>query len=311
MAETALDLLLALSLVGLGASVVFTERAVRASVLFTISGLVTAVAWVRLGAPDIALAEVAVGAGVTGALLLDTAILLVGPADVRVGRRRGGAADPARRVAAFLGAIAVVGGLVWAMWSLRSRLDGLGGSVDAVLEDTGVDQRVTAVLLSLRTFDTWLEMGVLLAAALGMVVAAGLARLADERSGVDAGVVEERFVRLLTPLLVLVGVYVLSRGTVAAGGAFQGGAVIGAAAILLWVTGHRVVGRAAHLPTALLSGGFGAFIAVAVATMAVSTTLAVRGTPATVVIVALEVAIGFAVAYTMLHLFVAGRASDH
>jgi len=44
----------------------------RAVVLFIAFGLLLAVAWVRLQAPDIALAEAAIGAGVTGALLLVT-----------------------------------------------------------------------------------------------------------------------------------------------------------------------------------------------------------------------------------------------
>lgn len=44
----------------------------RAVVLFIVFGLLMSLAWARLGAPDIALAEAAVGAGLTGALLLDT-----------------------------------------------------------------------------------------------------------------------------------------------------------------------------------------------------------------------------------------------
>jgi energy-converting hydrogenase B subunit D len=44
----------------------------RAVVLFIAFGLLLAVAWVRLRAPDVALAEAAIGAGVTGALLLVT-----------------------------------------------------------------------------------------------------------------------------------------------------------------------------------------------------------------------------------------------
>jgi uncharacterized MnhB-related membrane protein len=44
----------------------------RSVVLFIAFGLLLAVAWVRLKAPDIALAEAAIGAGVTGALLLVT-----------------------------------------------------------------------------------------------------------------------------------------------------------------------------------------------------------------------------------------------
>jgi uncharacterized MnhB-related membrane protein len=43
----------------------------RAVVMFMAFGLLMAVAWVRLQAPDIALAEVAIGAGLTGVLLLD------------------------------------------------------------------------------------------------------------------------------------------------------------------------------------------------------------------------------------------------
>lgn len=39
-------------------------------VAFIAFGLLMALAWVRLGAPDIALAEAAVGSGITGALLL-------------------------------------------------------------------------------------------------------------------------------------------------------------------------------------------------------------------------------------------------
>ena len=44
----------------------------RAVVLFIAFGLLLALAWVRLNAPDVALAEAAIGAGITGALLLVT-----------------------------------------------------------------------------------------------------------------------------------------------------------------------------------------------------------------------------------------------
>jgi energy-converting hydrogenase B subunit D len=43
----------------------------KAVVLFIAFGLLMALAWVRLEAPDVALAEAAIGAGFTGALLLD------------------------------------------------------------------------------------------------------------------------------------------------------------------------------------------------------------------------------------------------
>jgi uncharacterized MnhB-related membrane protein len=44
--------------------------AFRAAVNFIALGLVLAITWFRLSAPDLALAEAAVGSGLTGALLL-------------------------------------------------------------------------------------------------------------------------------------------------------------------------------------------------------------------------------------------------
>jgi uncharacterized MnhB-related membrane protein len=52
----------------------------RAIVLFVAFGLLMALVWTRLDAPDIALAEAAIGAGLTGALLL-TALARLDAAD--------------------------------------------------------------------------------------------------------------------------------------------------------------------------------------------------------------------------------------
>lgn len=53
----------------------------KAIVLFIAFGLLMAIAWVRLAAPDVALAEAAIGAGLTGALLLAALARLGTPAD--------------------------------------------------------------------------------------------------------------------------------------------------------------------------------------------------------------------------------------
>jgi energy-converting hydrogenase B subunit D len=66
-----LDLVLAVALVWLAWRVLTTAEAFTAVVLFIAFGLLMALTWVRLDAPDIALAEAAIGAGLTGALLLD------------------------------------------------------------------------------------------------------------------------------------------------------------------------------------------------------------------------------------------------
>ena len=55
----------------------------KAIVLFIAFGLLMALAWARLRAPDIALAEAAIGAGLTGALLLSTLARVSSPAKTK------------------------------------------------------------------------------------------------------------------------------------------------------------------------------------------------------------------------------------
>jgi energy-converting hydrogenase B subunit D len=71
MTEHLFDILLAVALVWLAWRVLATARLFKSVVLFIAFGLLMALAWARLAAPDIALAEAAIGAGLTGALLLD------------------------------------------------------------------------------------------------------------------------------------------------------------------------------------------------------------------------------------------------
>lgn len=65
-----LDGLLALSVLGSASLALMARRAFAAVIAFLLFGLITALIWARLNAPDVALAEAAIGAGVTGALFL-------------------------------------------------------------------------------------------------------------------------------------------------------------------------------------------------------------------------------------------------
>ena len=70
MIELALDLSLAVMLVLMAVWLLTTNDHFKAVVLFILFGLLMALCWVRLQAPDIALAEAGIGAGLTGALFL-------------------------------------------------------------------------------------------------------------------------------------------------------------------------------------------------------------------------------------------------
>jgi energy-converting hydrogenase B subunit D len=80
--EQLVDLLVAILLVWLAWRALSIDDLFRAVVLFIGFGLLMAIAWVRLEAVDIALAEAAIGAGLTGALLLD-AVAQVGERSAR------------------------------------------------------------------------------------------------------------------------------------------------------------------------------------------------------------------------------------
>jgi energy-converting hydrogenase B subunit D len=71
MAEAWLDAVLALALVSVAWRAVVGRDLFAGVVLYIAFGLLLSLTWVRLDAPDIALAEAAIGAGLTGALLLD------------------------------------------------------------------------------------------------------------------------------------------------------------------------------------------------------------------------------------------------
>lgn len=68
-----LDVLIVLTLLGLAWQALSARDLFAAVVFFIAHGLVMALAWVRLQAPDLALAEAAIGAGLTGVLLLNAA----------------------------------------------------------------------------------------------------------------------------------------------------------------------------------------------------------------------------------------------
>ena len=217
-----LDLLLVVTLLGLAGVLLFGAGLFRSTVLFIVFGLLMALTWARLNAPDLALAEAAVGAGVTGALVL------------AAWRRVESRPEPPVVGRGWLPVIAGLGLGVVAVATVAAlagvgAVAGLEGAVADRLADSGVRHPVTAVLLNFRGYDTLLEFGVLLLAAMAIRLgAAGGVAVAGA-----PGPVLERFAALLTPLLIVTAGYLLWRGGHAPGGAFQAGALLAAAGILL------------------------------------------------------------------------------
>lgn len=265
MPDLALDVPLAAALLWVAWRSLTTPDLFKAVVLFITYGLLMALAWVRLGAPDIALAEAAIGAGLTGALLLDAA----GQMDRSVEERP----RPAIVTVAALLAVAITAALGAAVLALPAAPPGLGDTVRAALPAAGVEQPVTAVLLNFRGYDTWLELGVLLLAVIALLALRRAPDLRDLPLRVPDALLAS-LTSVLAPLMVLAGGYLLWLGTHAAGGAFQAGALLGGAGVLLRLSGWRSVDALGStlLKTAAASG-FAAFLVTGAVLLAAGRTL--------------------------------------
>ncbi len=248
----AADALLVALLLAVGAAALLARDLRAGAILFVFFGLLLALVWARLAAPDVALAEAAIGAGVTGALLIDAASQLHPRASPGAGR--------VQAVALVSGALCVLlaGGLVAALTALPSNPGEATALALQRLDASGVAHPVTAVLLSFRAYDTLLEIGVLLVA---VVAAQALPPLGAAPAGHDP--VLARVVGVTVPIAVLVAVYLLWAGATRTGGAFQAGAVLAGALLLA-----RFCGKGFDLPPArqrlLLSIGLAVFIGTAV-----------------------------------------------
>jgi multisubunit Na+/H+ antiporter MnhB subunit len=253
----AIDLLLMAMLVWLAWASLSCASLFRGVVLFMVFGLLMALAWARLHAPDIALAEAAIGSGLTGLLLLRAVHGIAG-------------ADPDRpgalpvRFAQGVAVLLVIAGLASLVSMLAVEAPGLAPWVTKLLPESGVEHPVTAVLLNFRAYDTLLEVAVLMVALLG-AAAAGSAPHAPGGATARAPVFQA-LMRYLVPLIVLVAGYLLWRGADAPGGAFQAGALLAGAGVLLSL-GDRWRPTAHAATRAVSAAGFALFLALALGMM--------------------------------------------
>ena len=227
---------LAVLVLGVAAWTIVARDTFAAVVGFIAYGLLLALVWVRLAAPDVALTEAAIGSGLTGGLLLG--------ASTRVRRTKnppvGEGPAAALRLAAIGLCILVSAGLAALVVLLPEPAPTLAAPVSANLAATGLGNPVTAVLMAYRAIDTLLEVVVLLLALLGVWSLApdrlwgglpGLHYRADP-DGILTFVAQ-----LLAPIGILVGIHIFWVGSVAPGGEFQSATLLAAMWILTTLSG--------------------------------------------------------------------------
>lgn len=248
-----IDWLLALALPGVALGVLLARDLYQAVVVFIAFGLLMTLVWVRLQAPDLALAEAAIGAGLTGILLLDALGHLEGSRQSLSARIR--PLLPVIKGMAWLLAVAFGLVLLGALLQEPSPPIQLPQQLAENLQLSGVEHPVTAVLLSFRAYDTLLEVAVILVAVIvGLALRFNLDDQPHETQ-VSSPLLQGMLVWLL-PLMLLVAAYLLWIGSTRSGGAFQAAAVLAALLVLMRLSGLRPPGKDSLLllRTGLVSG---------------------------------------------------------
>lgn len=168
--------------------------------------------------------------------------------------------------AVILPGLLLLAAVAGAMLRLPATPPALRESVAAHLHLSGVGNRVTAVLLNFRGYDTLLEIAVLLLAVIGVMATSIGHRDSGLRITGKPQVLLQSVTRLVVPLMIVLAGYLLWAGADRPGGAFQGAAVLAAAAVLMYLAGLAPAwtepGPAFRCA---LVGGFLVFLAVAAA----------------------------------------------
>ena len=233
--ETIFEIVLAAVVLTLGVWTVVVPETFSATVGFVAYGLLVALIWVRLDAADVALTEAAIGGGLGGVLLLGAAARLRDAdmmADARPGKLlRAGAAALSVLTAAVLAGVVLL---------LPDPAPTLAPAAVANAWATGLSNPVTNVLMAFRAMDTMLEKVVLLLAIIGVWSLAPDSAWGGRpgpRHQADPRGVLAFLARLLPPVGIVIGIYILWTGSDHPGGAFQGGAILASMWLLAIMAG--------------------------------------------------------------------------
>lgn len=254
------DFLLVAALLGAAWKTLFAREAFTSTVLFVAFGLLMAIVWTRLGAIDVALAEACIGAGLTGALLIDA--IRHFQEDSHLSKRE---SNWAFHLAAGILSLGLFSLLSASFINIEEPKKEVFALVNKNMEISGSSHPVTSVLLNFRAFDTWLELGVLLLASFAAI---SIHRLYDSQQALEplkpTPTAIKALTRVMLPFLVIIGGFLLWLGSHSPGGAFQAGSLIGAAGILVQITDpQRRMTYSALGFRVLLALGFLTFLAAA------------------------------------------------
>lgn len=218
-----------------------------------------------------------------------------------------------RTVLIALACLALAGILLNSIWTIAGNpapVD-LSELLADNLDQSGVEHPITAVLLNFRSYDTLLEIGVLVIAGIAGISMAKVASLEDPELRTSDSLLHA-LQRWFVPLMLVLAGYLLWAGADRPGGAFQAGAVLAATGVLMRLGGTPMdFLRPGLLLRMGLVTGFTVFLLVAVAS-AVGGEAFLAYPPGLTkpLILLIETALTLSIAMVLLALFVSAPVND-
>ena len=211
--------------------IVFERRVYRNIIYFGIFSLITSVCFLMLGAPDVAMAEAAIAVFATIFF-----VICIERYYGRRGRKAEIAPTSLRRGNWFTKIVLPLGfcaGLFALFINFMPTGDASTYLKDLYLvhfmEDVGGENAVAAILLGYRVYDTLFEALILVIAVVAVAHMSWLNReaVSDGRhSEIENSSMAVLTMRIISPIILLFGTYLILNGHISAGGGFQGGVAI-------------------------------------------------------------------------------------
>jgi len=121
--------------------------------------------------------------------------------------------------------------------NIPNSIETAGDKLLKINYDEGVANAVTTVVVYFRGFDTLGEIAVLFIASLGIGLMLELNKRCDIKA--ESNFMLQIGAKMLFPIIMLFGVYVMIYGHLSPGGGFQGGVIIASGILLLLISHHE------------------------------------------------------------------------
>lgn len=242
-------------------SVCLSKKLINSIIIFMSYSCVMSVIWIMLESPDLAITEAAVGAGVSSILFFVTLKKIHAIEHEEEAKKPTDIQDVEGHLemrifskAYKLTAVVVCASLIMLLFAVVSQLPRFGnpGNPDnnevaaryiaMGLQETGAVNIVTGMILDYRAFDTFGESCVLFIAATCVMILLRVDTPSKELSmpgGENDRIYEpkndlilQKIAKILVPVILLFGIYIILNGHLSPGGGFSGGAVMGAGLVM-------------------------------------------------------------------------------